>query len=237
MLKTLKGFLIAAPLMALAACASSGNNSAYDEPDETSAAQEELYGYSDEYSGEYALQGAAIGAILGAAVTCILIDCDAGSVVIGAGAGAAVGALGGSIVGTQQQEYANNSDRLDAITESAEAHLSDARRARQAAESVVAAHKADLADLKDQYSKGQISQEDYRDRLEDARHDQGKLSNARDALSDQIYALDRELSSQSPSYKKDKLEGLREELAVERERLNQQLSDLTSDIDSAEALA
>lgn len=237
MLKILKGFLIAAPLMALVGCASTGNDNAHDEPDDPSAAQEELYNYSDEYSEEYALQGAAIGAILGAAITCAFIDCDAGSVAIGAGAGAAVGALGGSIVGTQQQQYANNSDRLDAMTEAAELQLADARRARQAAESVVAAHKAELANLKDQYSKGQISQEDYKDRLEDARYDRTRLSSARDALSDQIYALDRELSAQGPSYKKDKLEKLREELAAERERLDQQLSDLTSDIDSAEALA
>ena len=126
MFNLLRGFLIAAPLVALGACASTTNQNGYDEPDDPTAAQEELYGYSDEYAEEYALQGAAIGAVLGAAVTCIFIECDAGSVAIGAGAGAAVGALGGSIVGTQQQEYASNSDRLDAMTDAAENHLADA---------------------------------------------------------------------------------------------------------------
>ena len=121
------------------------------------------------------------------------------------------------------------------MTAAAENHLADAKRARKAAETVVAAHKAELQKMKQDYAKGQLDQDAYEERLEDAKYDRDRLLTARDALNDQIYALDRELDNQGTNEKTEKLQRLRDELLVERDRLDEQLSDLTNDISSAEA--
>ena len=191
----------------------------------------------DQYADSYMLQGAAIGAVLGAAAGCGLMaaigeDCAAGAIgggVIGAGAGA----LGGRVIATNQQTYASEEQRLEALAASAEQELQQAQAARRASERVVATHREELDRLQNQVAANQADSAQLQAALNEAERDRQQMVRARDGLSSQVAVLNEAVLG--PNADSDLVQQ-RNALRAEVDLLDEQIEALTGEIQSVEGV-
>ena len=158
--------MIAGPLAAvilLAGCASTSTAN-------LSPTEQRLMASTDRFNetvGAGALAGALLGAVLGAAL--------AGSENRGQGAlaGAALGGMAGAgagyYVATQNRQYATREQAMAARIEAAQRETESYREIAQLSRQVAAENEMKLASLRQRYSKGQITAEQYRREAESAR--------------------------------------------------------------------
>jgi hypothetical protein len=229
--------LVAASL-AVGACAGGGMFG----PGPRSADQASL----DDYAESYTVQGATLGAALGAVLGCaagLLVDSDSGTGssmgncavgAVGGGAlGAMAGAAGGQIIAANQQQYASEEGRLEALNQSAGAELEKARAARAAAERLVAGHTAELRALKEEAARDEAAVGRLETALEEAEYDRDQMMRAREGLEEQVAILDEAAAEPGASRQ---LVKRRDELRRELSLLDRQIDALTGEIEDAEGV-
>lgn len=167
--------------------------------------------------------GAVAGAILGGLIGLAVGGSNRGAAAaIGAVAGAAVGGATGYYVARRKQQYANENDRLNAMT--TDVRNDNQQLAQYVADSqaVVAHDKADLARLRQEYANRRSSRADLDRRIaiaeQDAQAIQQRINTARKQLAEYMQAR-----QQTPGAAGGQMD-------AEIARLNQQIAQLESQL-------
>lgn len=201
-----------------------------------SAAQEELYDYSD----NYAVEGGVTGAIIGGVGGCVIAemageDCETGAA-IGALAGAAVGAVAGSRIGERQNVYRDREASLDDKLEIAEADLADAQSARLAAQRVAQSHEQTLEQLKVDYDRGRVSRDEFEQAIAYAEADLEAIAAAQAGLAGQIEIIEDEILNATPTAEeRAEAERIITGLTAESNELTVAINGLSGNVDEARA--
>ncbi|MFA5119849.1 YMGG-like glycine zipper-containing protein [Zavarzinia sp.] len=185
----LGGTLALAAALGLAGCASGGRYGGdpygggyYDQS--LTPAQSALRSQTDRFNetvGTGAVAGALLGALIGAAAD----PHHAGrGAAIGAVAGGLVGGASGYYIASQNEQYASREQALDARIQAAQNEAQSYRQIAQSSARVAAENRQRIAELEQQYRRGQISAKDFAARTEVMNEDLQRmdeaLSNAND---------------------------------------------------------
>lgn len=227
-------------LLALVACASVDG-----EPDDplgsASDDRRTLQDYAAGETAQGALYGAGIGAAAGCASIILADDRDLESCLkraaVGGALGAAAGAATGYVIRDRRDRYAVDEGRLEERLRLARAEVEEAQEAGDAAQRVVADHRATIERLESEVARGEASHEELEHAVSEAREDAEQIRQARRGLERQVASMDAELAElrerriEAPAELAHRRDELRQELA----RLDRQLQTLTGVADVAEA--
>ena len=191
-------------------------------------AQRELRQEADRFNqtvAEGAIAGAVIGGILGA----IIADDDnrAAGAAIGAAAGAAVGGGAGYFVASQNRNYANQEQQVNAQIAAAQQDVARYRTIVQTTQQVVNQHKARIAQLNAQYSAGQVSLVQVQSEQSTMREDLTLIQSLIDENRMMVTSYDGEIESLRRQGQSTRdLQAARQALVAERNALQGQYDEL-----------
>lgn len=172
---------------------------------------------------KYIVQGAIIGAITGVGVNCIENVTSSDECLDGAALAAAVGgglgAAGGWIVASRQNEYENQSDALEKKLNSARLELEQARTNRDAAERIVQEHEREIERLTAKTNLSSAERNELKVRLATIQEDNEILLSSIDRLDMEINALQQTINELQQSEARTQFEEIKVSLVTERDTL------------------
>lgn len=219
--------------LGLAACSTTGGGFGADDSNLTPA-QRELRQEAERFN-QTVLEGALTGAVIGGIAGALLADDDplAGAA-IGAGAGAAVGAGAGYFVASQNEQYANEEQRLDAQIAAAQEDVARYERIVLSTERVVNEYRQRIARLDSQYTAGQVTAAEYRNQVAGVQTDLDAIQSLIDENSNIVEAYETEIASlRQQGRSSSELAAARTEMIQERQALENQYNELLSAVDGA----
>ena len=219
--------------LGLAACSTTGSGFGADESNLTPA-QRELRQEAERFN-QTVLEGALTGALIGGIAGALLSEDDplAGAA-IGAGAGAAVGAGAGYFVASQNEEYANEEQRLEAQVAAAQEDVARYERIVLSTERVVNEYRQRIARLDSQYAAGQVTAAEYRNQVVGVQTDLDAIQALIDENGNIVEAYEAEIASlRQQGRSSTELAAARTEMIQEREALQSQYNELLSAVDGA----
>ena len=219
--------------LGLAACSTTGSGFGADESNLTPA-QRELRQEAERFN-QTVLEGALTGALIGGIAGALLSEDDplAGAA-IGAGAGAAVGAGAGFFVASQNEEYANEEQRLEAQVAAAQEDVARYERIVLSTERVVNEYRQRIARLDSQYADGQVTAAEYRNQVAGVQTDLDAIQALIDENGNIVEAYEAEIASlRQQGRSSTELAAARTEMIQEREALQSQYNELLSAVDGA----
>lgn len=190
-----------------------------------------------DYAGNYQTQGAFWGLLIGAVTGCVLADlfdmkCKDG-VVVGAVLGAGVGIVVGSNVGKRQDVYASKEIDLNQKLVAAEADLADATATREAAERLLAEHRAKLSALKRQKAGSQETRDKMTTQIGYMSKDLEALTLANNGLKKQLESLNAAIAQTTSSADASKLRVVYTKLQAESTKLQAALDSMSNSLEDA----
>lgn len=174
--------------------------------------------------------GAVAGAVLGGLIGLAVGGNNRGAAAaIGAAAGAAVGGAAGYYVARRKQQYANENQRLDVMTNDVRAENQQMAQYVADSRAVVAQDKADLARLRGEYANRRASRADLDRRIaiaeQDAQAIQQRINAARRQQGEFIQAR-----QQTPGPAGGQMDAEIARLSQQIAQLEAQLNDLNTSI-------
>jgi hypothetical protein len=141
-----------------------------------------------------ALAGATLGAVVGCTASALLAATgsdDGGALcVAGLAAGGLAGAAGGAAIAENQEDYAAEEARLEALSRRAGDELAEAWVTRAAAERLVAAHTAEIAALQAEAVRDEAALVRLKAALGQAEADRDRMVRVRDELIGRVAAIE-----------------------------------------------
>jgi hypothetical protein len=190
----------------------------------------------DGYMAMGALAGATLGAVVGCTAGALLAatgSSDGGALcVAGLAAGGLAGAAGGAVIAENQEAFAEEEARLEALSRHAGEELAEAWVARAAAERLVAGHTAEIAALKAQAVRDEAALVRLKVALGQAEADRDRMVRVRDELIGSIAAIDVAVPPDADRTLWKRRQALRREV----ELLDAQIRALTLEIDDARGI-
>ncbi len=193
-----------------------------------------------DYAEDYALQAGLGGLLIGAGAGCAIGEIFFDSCITGAAIGGVVGGASGAVFGWVQgqitEDYAIEAANAEEALSKAGIELSEARKARKAATNEVSARQTELRQLSERYKAGLVDREQYQNRVNQAKAMQAYIGGSTKRLEDVIESVDEHIDEEQDRNPTAvaALEGRKRELETELTQLNQQLSVLVSEVDTAE---
>lgn len=221
-LRALMAGVLCMPL--LAGCADGGANDPGLTPEQRRIRAQRAE--QDRTVGGGAIAGAVIGGLIGLAVGG---NNRGTAAAIGAAAGAAVGGAAGYYVARRKQQYANENQRLDVMTNDVRAENQQMAQFVADSRTVVAQDKADLARLRGEYANRRASRADLDRRIaiaeQDAQAIQQRINAARRQQQEFIQAR-----QQTPGAAGGQMDAEIARLSQQIAQLEAQLNDLNTSI-------
>jgi hypothetical protein len=197
-----------------------------------SPAEQRLRQQSGQLDAKTSLQGCAAGAVAGALLSLLAAGDREDNLMIGIGAGCAVGFATNAYIQTKRQQYQNNEMRIAAMTADVRAENQRVAALIATSEEVIAADRQRIAAVDAAYRKRAISVDQARRDLARAKDNRAQMQKTVDALRQkeadwiEISSMERQVGSDTAALDREigdlrkRISSLEKELALMDRQIN-----------------